>query len=340
MTAGIRAAPQDRSAILTAGLGAAAAMLVISACFLGSVPLGLGDVLAALGGQENDAITGAIVREIRLPRALIAFAVGAALGLSGAALQGLLRNPLADPGVLGVSAMAALGAVIAIYFNLVLISQLALPGLAMAFALGAAALLYGLGAGRVSVATLILIGVGLSSFAGAMTALAMNLSPNPFSLSDMINWLLGSVANRSFADLALSLPFILLGAVLMVLAGPGLRALTLGEEGAFSVGADLKRTRLLVIVGSALAVGASVAVAGTIGFIGIVTPHLVRPFVAADPARLLIPSALLGGAILVAADIGVRLLPFDQELKLGVVAALFGAPAFIVIAARLRRMAP
>ena len=316
--------------LTAAGLAAAAA-----ACLLGSTPLGAGRVLSALVGAASpgDLI---VVWEIRLPRALAAFGTGAALGASGAALQGLLRNPLAEPGVLGVSATASLAATFVIYYGLVGVGAFVLPVAAIAGALGATALLTVAAARVGSVVTLILVGVGLSSFAGAMMALLMNLAPNPFSLADMLDWTLGTVANRSFADLALAAPFLAAGLGLLLAARRGLSALTLGEEAASGVGVDLPRARRLVVVGAGLATGAAVSTAGAIGFVGIVAPHLVRPLVDHDPARTLVPSALLGGAILVLADIGVRLAPTDTELRLGVVAALIGAPVFIWIAARRR----
>lgn len=288
-------------------------------------------------GPEGE-LARILVLEIRLPRILAAFGVGAALGLAGAALQGLLRNPLADPGVLGVSGASALGAVIAVYFNLVTLSVWAMPGLAIAMALGTTALLYALGASSVSTVRLILVGVGLSSLAGSLMALLMNLAPNPFTLSDLVNWLLGSVANRSWADMGFALPFWVLGLVLVLMAAPGLRALSLGEDGASGLGANVGRVRLLVIAGSALLTGASVAVAGIIGFVGIVAPHVVRPLVRHDPGDLLLPSALFAGTVLVLADTVVRAMPFAMEMKLGVAAALIGAPAFVWIAARARGM--
>ena len=185
-----------------------------------------------------------------------------------------------------------------------------------------------------SVVTLILVGVGLSSFAGALVSLLMNLAPHPFSLSDMLDWMLGTVANRSLDDLALTAPFIAVGLAILLAVRRDLSALTLGEEAAAGLGVDLPRTRLLVVTGAGLATGAAVALAGAIGFVGIVAPHLVRPFVGHDPARTLVPAALLAGLILVLADIGVRVAPTDGELKLGVVAALLGAPVFVWIAAR------
>ena len=318
-------------AILLASLVGA---LVLSVA-LGSVPLPLDRVLGALAFQSSQG-DQLVVWQIRLPRALAAGFVGAALGMSGAALQGLLRNPLAEPGILGVSATAALFATFVLYFGLATAGPLVLPLAAVAGAL-IATLLVALAAIRTrSVVTLILIGVGLSSFSAAIMALLMNLAPNPFSLADMVNWMLGTVDNRSFDDLLFALPFMAIGVAILLASRRGLSALALGDEAAEGMGLDLQRQRLAVIVGAGLATGAAVALAGAIGFVGIVAPHLVRPFLRYDPARLLVPSALLGGLILVFADIGVRVLPTDSELKLGVVASLLGAPVFIRIAARRR----
>tara|TARA_R110000764_G_scaffold79176_3_gene157749 strand:+ start:26601 stop:27506 length:906 start_codon:yes stop_codon:yes gene_type:complete len=296
--------------------------------------MGLGETLGALFGQGTEA-SRIIVWEIRLPRAVAAFGVGAALGLSGAGLQGLLQNPLAGPGVLGVSAFASLGAVIAIYFGLAAAGSFAVPLAAILFSGLAVALLLSAAGRGASTVTLLLVGIGLSSLAGALTSLALNLAPNPYSLSDLINWMLGSVANRSWADVGMVAPAWALGAVAVMMAGPSLRALSLGEETAASLGVNPARARLLIIIGTSLLAGASVAVAGTIGFVGMVAPHIVRPLVKHDPQRVLLPSALAAGAMLLGADMLVRVLPFSQELKLGVAAALFGAPVFIWIAARL-----
>jgi len=302
---------------------------------LGSTPMPADRVLAALVGGA-DASDRLVVWSIRLPRALAAFLTGAALGISGAALQGLLRNPLAEPGVLGVSASASLTATFALYFGLVALNPWVLPFAAIAGALLATTVLAFAATRTQSVVTLILIGVGLSSFSGALMSLLMNLAPNPFSLADMINWMLGSVANRSFDEITLVLPFILAGAALLLATRRGLSALTLGEEAASGIGLNLQRQRIWTVLGAGLATGGSVALAGAIGFVGIVAPHVVRPFVRHDPARSLIPSALLAGLILVVADIFVRILPSTNELKLGVVAALIGAPAFVWIAMQRR----
>ena len=323
----------DQKLILA--LVAAAIISLVAACFLGSTSMPIDRLFTALfgGGDTGDRI---VLWEIRLPRAVAAFVVGAALGLSGAALQALLRNPLAEPGVLGVSASAVLGATLVLFYGAGVLSPLVLPLAAITGALAATFLLSAAAIRTSSVVTLILIGVGLSSFTGAIMALLLNLAPNPFTLSDLINWTLGSVANRSFPDLLLVAPFLALGAILIFLIRRELSVLTLGENAAFSLGVDLKRTRLLTILGTGLLTGAAVSIAGAIGFVGIVAPHIIRPFVEYQPGRTLLPSALLGGIILVLADIGVRLIPTSSELRLGVVAALIGAPIFVWIAAQRR----
>ncbi len=318
---------------LNFGLGVITVLAIFAACLLGSTPLGLDEVLFALVGR-GDVGDQIVVTQIRLPRAMAALLVGGALGISGAALQGLLRNPLAEPGVLGVSASASLAATVCIYYGLTALSPWVMPLAAIVGALAATAVIALAAIKTRSVVTLILVGVGLSSFAGAMMSLLLNLSPNPFSLADMINWSLGTVANRSFEDIGLAAPFLLLGGAILWSSRRGLSALTLGEEAASGLGLDLKRQRIWVVLGAGLATGAAVSIAGAIGFVGIVAPHLVRPLVRHDPAASLLPSALLGGVFLVLADIGVRLIPTQTELKLGVVAAIIGAPAFIWIAIR------
>jgi iron complex transport system permease protein len=279
----------------------------------------------------SDEATRTIVWDIRLPRVLTAWFVGAALGLAGAALQGLLRNPLADAGVLGLSGFAALGAVIAFAFGFAAFA----PALAVLFALGASLVVVTLGWAARGPASLALIGVGLSSFAGGLIALALNLAPNPGALADLVNWTLGSVEARSYEHVALVGILFLIGAGFIFAAARGLQALTLGEESAAAIGANIMRTRRLVVLGAAACTGGATAVAGIIGFVGIAAPHFVRAVAGHDPARLLLPSALAGGAMLVCADIAVRLLPTDTELKLGVAAALIGGPVFALIAARL-----
>jgi len=307
--------------------------LIVCACFLGSTDMSAHRVVSALTGMgtTTDQI---IIWEIRFPRAAAAFVTGAALGISGAALQGLLRNPLAEPGVLGVTSSAALFASASVYFGVAALSELAIPLAAVSGAMGATFLLSLVALRTQSVVTLILVGVGISSFMSAVMALVLNMAPTPFSLSDMINWMLGSVANRSLNDIMLTAPFIVVGAGVLLIARRGLSALTLGEEAAQGLGLNLKHQRLMVVIGAGLATGGAVALAGAIGFVGIVAPHLVRSIWGYDPARILAPSAILSGAILIVADIFVRIAPTTTELKLGVAAALVGAPVFIWIAAQ------
>jgi iron complex transport system permease protein len=306
-------------------------LLVIS---LATGPGGIDPATLAASLFGGDTAATIIVSELRLPRALAALLVGFALGLSGAALQGLTRNPLAEPGVLGVSACATLGATLILYFGLAAASPLGVAGGAIAGALAATAILAAFAHRLTGVATLVLVGVGLSSFAGALMALLLNFAPNPFSLSDLVNWSLGSVANRSLQDLAYALPPVALGTILIVLARPALSLLSIGDLAAAAHGLDYRRTRLLVIGGTGLTIGAAVALAGAVGFVGIVAPHLVRPWVRHDPGRAVVPAGLAGAAILLAADLLIRLLPTGTELRLGVVAALAGAPLFMLIAWR------
>ena len=317
-------------------LGALVAMLFLASLLTGPAQGAPGASLDALF-SGGDGATALVMREIRLPRAILAVLIGAGLGLSGAALQGYLRNPLAEPGLLGISGSAALGAVIALYSGLSVAIPLALPVLALAGAGVATLLVQGLaGAGGGSI-TLILAGIAVSSLAGALTSLVLNLSPNPFAASEIVYWMLGSLADRSMIHVALAAPFILAGCALLLTLGRALDALTLGEDAAASLGITLARTRLLAVVGTALAVGAGVAVAGAIGFVGLVVPHMLRPLVGALPSRLLPASAIGGAALLLAADLAVRLIAPDRDLKLGVLTALVGAPFFLWLVWRNRR---
>ncbi len=308
---------------------------LVSLCF-GDAPLSIAEVIGGLlgtGSQEEQLI----VRRIRLPRVVLAWLVGFSLGASGAALQGLLRNPLAEPGLLGISSSAGLGAVLTLYFGVTAVSLWMLPAAAMLFALLATLTLHGLTRAGSTNLTLILAGVALSSLAGALTSLALNLAPNPTDVQDIVLWLLGSISDRSFAEVRLCLPFVLAGLMLLLLCAPALDVLALGEAEAGSLGVDLPRLRGLIILGSALSVGATVAVTGTIGFVGLVVPHLLRRFVAYRPGRLLLPSALGGAVLVLAADIALRLIDTPRELMLGVVTALIGAPFFLALVLRSRR---
>lgn len=272
-----------------------------------------------------------VIYDIRLPRTALAALAGASLGLAGAVLQGLMRNPLADPGVIGVSAMAALGSVLAFYFGLWSVAGGGIVG-----ALCAALLLMALAGRTPGTLTLMLAGVALSSLAVALTALALNLAPSPLAAYEIMVWLMGSVADRSWTHVETAAPFILVGWGLLFATGRGLAALALGEDVARSLGIDLGRLRMMAIVGAAGCVGASVAVTGSIGFVGLVVPHLLRPLVGHDYRRLLPVSALGGAILLLAADIVIRLVAVGPELKLGVATALVGAPFFLMLVLRLR----
>lgn len=322
---------------LTAALVAGVLLTGFLALMLGSAPLSPGAALSGLFGDAATDTYALIVQEIRLPRVILGMMVGASLGLAGAALQGLLRNPLADPGVIGVSASAGLGAVVAIYYGFAAAFSYAVPGFAIVTALAATFLLHALASRDASVLSLILLGVAISSMAGALTALVMNLAPTPFTLSDMVLWLMGSLSNRSYTDIYLAAPFMVAGWACLMATGRALTGLSLGEDAGVTLGVNLPALRMLVIFGTALSVGGAVAVTGAVGFIGLMVPHMIRPFVGYDPGRLLVPSALGGALLLTLADIIVRVAPTSQELRLGVVTALIGAPFFIYLIIRTRR---
>lgn len=310
--------------------------LFATSLFIGYAPLPVTDALLALFGQGDD-LTTTVMQQIRLPRALLSAMVGAALGLSGAAMQGYLRNPLAEPGLIGVSGASALGAVIALQTGFAGAFTLALPLSALAFALVAIAILLALSGPRGGSLTLILAGIAISALAGALTSLALNLSPNPYATYEMVFWMMGSVADRSMEHVILAAPVMAVGAVLLLTTGRGLDALTLGEDAAQSLGINLTALRLRLLIGTAAAVGAATAVAGAIGFVGLVVPHLLRPLIGHSPARLLWASALGGAALLTAADIATRLILPDKDLKLGVLMALIGAPLFLHLIYKTRR---
>ena len=279
--------------------------------------------------QPNASIDGVILWQVRLPRALLAIAVGASLGIGGAALQGLLRNPLAGPDLLGVSSCAALGAVLALYTGLAALTWLALPLGGIAGALLAVFLIFFLAGRHAAVLTLILAGIAVNAVMSSFIALTLNFAPNPFALSEMMYWLLGSLANRSLNDVAIATPFMLAGWVLLLSCGRFLDALTLGEDTAQSLGFNAAVLRWRIVIGVALCVGAAVAVSGNIGFVGLVIPHLLRPWVGYEPRRLLVPSALGGAILLLLADSVVQVLSSGSNLKLGVVTALLGGPFFL-----------
>ncbi|MCF6216159.1 MAG: iron ABC transporter permease [Emcibacter sp.] len=302
----------------------------------GRVSLGGADIWAGLTAPADDPIS-MILFELRLPRVILGMLVGATLGLAGAALQGVLRNPLADPGIIGVSASAALGAVIAIHLGLATIWVFSVPLFAMTGALLATFILLLVTTRDSSVLMLILVGIGISSLATALISLVMNLSANPMTIRDMVMWMLGSLENRTMNDLWMAGPFILIGWAMMIGVGQGLNALSVGEEVAQTMGINLMWLKLRIVIGAALSVGAAVSICGAIGFIGLVVPHITRALISREPGAILIPSALIGALLLTFADILTRLPVAGSPLRLGVVTALVGAPCFLYIIFHTRK---
>ena len=306
-------------------------LLTIASIAIGRIVLGWNVWL------DQDAIGRTILLELRLPRALLGVVIGAALGLAGAAMQGYLRNPLADPGTLGVSSMAALGAVLSIFFGIADLHPWILPASGVGGAMLGMAALFLLAGLTASALTLVLSGVIVSAIAVAGIALVLSLSPSPWAAGEIVRWLLGALADRSLDDLLISTPLIAIGAVLILASRRALDALTLGEIGARSLGIDLGRAQWQLAGGVGLVVGGSVAVSGIIGFVGLIVPHLLRPLVGARPSALLVPSAVGGAALVLAGDIVVRLLPGGSEVQLGVVMSLIGAPFFFALLYSMRR---
>jgi iron complex transport system permease protein len=320
-----------------------ALLLLLAATFVisllaGRVWLPVGEVWDGLWSEDAN-LAATIVTQLRLPRAVLALEVGGALGIAGAALQGLTRNPLAEPGLLGVSAGAALGAVIAVYFGFATHFTAAAPLLGLVGALLASAVTFALGRGGGTI-TLVLAGAAVSALAAAGIALALNLAPNPYAAFEIMTWLMGSLADRSWDHVFLVTPFILMGCAMLLFTARGVDALTLGEAQAHSLGINIGRLYFLAVFGTALAIGASTAVTGVVGFIGLIAPHLVRPLLGHQPSRILFPAALSGALLLLLADIATRLIHVGTELKLGVLTSLIGTPFFFWLVVRLRRTAP
>ena len=298
-----------------------------------SIWSGLGDWLAA-----ETSPAAMIIGDIRLPRTLLAMSVGAAMALAGAALQGFLRNPLVDPGLIGASQGAALGAAMVFYFGLFAwLDAYALPVAGLVGAGLTLFILVGLSGSIARPAIIIMAGLAISTLSSALLAVVLNYAPNPYAMQELVFWLLGSVANRGIDQLAIVLPGLVLGIAIVFRLRPLLLALSLGDQVAQSMGLDVVRGGRWLILATALLVGSSVAVAGNIGFVRLLVPHLMRPLVKYRPDRLLLPSALCGAAVVSAADIAVRLLPPDRELKLGVLTALVGAPFFVYLVYKERQ---
>lgn len=321
-------------------LAALLAFLSLISLCLGEQWTPLQDTLL-LPFSQPDSVSAVITREIRLPRTLIAIIAGVSLGLSGAAMQGLLQNPLASPGLVGSASGAALGAVTALYFFSGVWHPQSVPFAGMLGALLTTALVYSLAGRDSTVSTLILAGVAVNALAAAGLSLLLNLAPSPFAVRELVLWTLGDIADRSLADVWVMLPCTLLGWLLLTGTGRSLDALTLGERTARSMGINMRGVSWRVFIAVSLCVGAAVATTGMIGFIGLVVPHLLRPFADHQPSRLL-PLAALGGAVmLLAADIGVRLISLytliPVPLKVGVLTALVGAPFFLILILKSRR---
>jgi iron complex transport system permease protein len=278
----------------------------------------------------------AILAELRLPRASLALTIGAGLGASGAAMQGYLRNPLADPGLFGIAPGAALGAVASLWFGFAA-SPYLLPLFALLGAAGAMALL-GLIAGRTAgIALFTLAGMMIASLAGALTSFAISLAPNAFAMSEIVTWLMGALTDRSWREVWIAAPLTLAGIGCLLMAARDLDALVLGEGAARSLGMDPRRLQAWLIAGVGLTVGSGVAVAGIVGFVGLIVPHLVRPLTDRRPSSVLLPSALAGALLVLVADCVCRVLPLVTELRLGIALSLVGAPFFLWLLLRMRR---
>lgn len=281
-----------------------------------------------------------ILAELRLPRSVLAVVIGAGLGASGAAMQGYLRNPLADPGLFGIAPMAALGAVASFWLGYDA-APWALPVMAL---LGAAAgmALLALIAGRTAsgtsgIALFTLAGLMIASLAGTLTSLAISTAPNAFAMSEIVTWLMGALTDRSWREVWIAAPLAAAGIGCLLAVSRGLDALTLGEAAARSLGMEPRRLLAWLVLGVGLTVGSGVAVAGIVGFVGLIVPHLVRPLTDRRPSQLIVPSALAGGLLVLVADSAVRVIPFVTELRLGIALSLIGAPFFLWLLLRLRK---
>ncbi len=328
----------NEGALLMTALIALLGVLIAVSLLAGRVWLSPQEVTTGLFSSDAQLAT-LIVTELRLPRTVLAIAVGGTLGLCGAVLQGLTRNPLAEPGLLGVSAGASFGAVIAIYYGISTLSAAAIPLLGLAGAAAAMALTFALGRGGGTL-SLVLAGAAVNGLMAALTSFATSMAPSPQAAYEIMTWMMGSLSNRSWDHVTLALPFMLLGCIMLLFTGRALDALSLGEAQAESLGIHLPRVRLIALLGTAMAVGAATSVTGAVGFIGLIGPHIVRPFVGYQPRRVLLPAALAGAALLLGADIATRLIVLGPEMKLGVFTAFLGTPFFFWLIVRLRKTSP
>ena len=321
--------------LLTTTLAVLVAMLFAASLMTGPAHFSLQTVATALFSDQG--VASIIVRDIRLPRTILAAMIGATFGLAGASLQGLLRNPLAEPSLFGAPQAAAAAAAAIMAFGFANALSLAVPLGGIAGALLSVGALVAIAGRRASLTVTLLAGLALASLAGAAIALIINLAPNPYIALEIAFWLLGSLRDRSMEHVWLAAPFMIASWFVLALNAGAFRALTLGEDAAASLGVNVERTRVLVVIGVALGVGAAVSVAGAISFVGLVAPHLVRRFYGSDPARVMLPASLAGAVLLMAADIAVRLVPGAVEIKIGVVTALIGVPFFLAMIFHERR---
>lgn len=325
----------SQGTLLTAMLVVLVAVLFVLSLLTGPAQFSPRKIIAALFSDQG--VASIIVRDIRLPRTLLALLIGATFGLAGAALQGLLRNPLAEPSLFGAPQAAAAAAAAIMAFGFAGALSLAVPLGGIAGALLSVGALVAIAGRRASLTVTLLAGLALASLAGAAIALILNLAPNPYIALEIAFWLLGSLRDRSMEHVWLAAPFMIVSWFVLAVNAGAFRALTLGEDAAASLGVNVERTRVLVVIGVALGVGAAVSVAGAISFVGLVAPHLVRRFYGSDPARVLLPASLAGAVLLMAADIAVRLIPAVIEIKIGVVTALIGVPFFLAMIFHERR---
>lgn len=308
---------------------AGVALIVLSLC-LGPYKINWSQLAYDIA-KDNQTIETIVFFELRIPRTIMCILTGVALGTGGAALQTLLRNPLAEPSIIGVSSSAALGAVLVMSFQLHLVSLFFMPVGAIIFSMVAASLLVFISRRSHDHVTILLVGVGISLLSGAATSFLLSISDNPYAVNEIVFWMLGSLSNVSNDDLLLAVPFALSGALLMLSTAPAQNYFVFGGEVAASSGINVKTLRAKVILGASLGVGGVTAIIGMVGFIGLLSPHIVRPFVGNEPRRTLIWSPVVAAALVLAADIAIRLLPTTNELRLGVVTTLIGAPLFLYV---------
>ena len=282
-----------------------------------------------------------VIEQIRLPRIVVGASVGMALGVAGATMQGLFRNPMADPGIIGVSAGGAVGAVVAIATGMAGLFFLALPTFAFVGAMAATFLVYGIAAvgGRFSMATLLLAGVAVNAFLGAVVSAVIILLPDNDALREILFWLAGGLDSRSWEHVRISAPLILGGFAVIVLMARDLNLLMMGDDEARSMGVRVGLARPTLLAAAALATGAAVAVSGTIAFVGLVTPHVIRLVLGPDH-RVLVPMSAAGGAVFViVADTVARTIVQPAEFRVGVLTAFVGAPFFILLLIKNKRKA-